>query len=446
MGFKRGLALVLTVCMLWSLGGCNGLTMDTEQMIRPPQLTGEMKEINQALSNGVKGAYKLIYPSAGDRRSAIITEDVDGDGILEAFAFFTKEAARSANVSVAMIRQRKGEWRLQAQQSIEAGGVECVEFCDLDGSGWKSILVGLEVFGGTDKLLAVYNTADGKLSQRMAQQYNNFLCCNLDEDSKNEIFIESISPTDGLHRASLFSLTQDGITELSTCLLDKTVKTVGTLTLGELSSGQPAVYIDEAKGAGAITEVVFLSKGMLVNPLLDAEIGENIRTLHAAALCANDINADGTLEIPVSIPLPVLPGTEEWESLSITGWFSFNGERLDIKQRTFENVSEKYRMTLPEKWTDKILLKRDADKKSVTVYSFDAQAQVLGSPLAVVRAFTKEQWNKVRRDGTAFKEVARNEEYIYAVMLSGPDNELSVSLEDFRKMFTVNVTGKGVVR
>lgn len=437
MSFKRWFVLLLTVSFLWSLSGCNGLTMDTEQMIRPPQLTGEMKEIDQALSGGVKGAYKLLYPSAGDRRSAIITEDVDGDGILEAFAFFTKEAERTANVSIALVRQIEGEWQLQAQQSVEAGGVECVEFCDLDGSGWKSILVGLEVFGGTDKLLAVYNTTDGKLSQRMKQQYNNFLCCNLDEDDKNEIFIESISPTDGLHRAALFSLTEEGITELSTCLLDKTVKTVGTVTLSELSSGQPAIYMDEAKGTGAITEVVYLSKGMLTNPLLDAEIGENIRTLHAATLTSTDINMDGTLEIPVSIPLPVLPGTEEWESLSITGWFSFNGERLDVKQRTFVNASEKYMITFPEKWTDKILLKRDADKRSLTVYTVDTSTQTLGESLAVVRAFTEEQWNKARREGTAYKEISRNDEFVYGVMLSADNAELSVPLEDFRKLFTV---------
>ena len=434
---RRRLSVIAVFVLLFCLCGCNGLTADTDQLIRPPQLTGEMKAIGKALSDGIKGSYTLKYPTAGDRRSAIITEDVDGDGILEAFAFYGKESDKTATVSVAMIRSVNGKWQFKAHQTIEASAVERVEFCDLDGSGYQSVLIGFEVFGSSEKQLAVYHTANGKLTKRMLQQYTDFLGCDLDEDGKNEIFVQSLSPADGVNRASLFALTDEGITERSTCLLDQTVKAAGTLTLGELSSGQPAVYVDEIKGTGAITEVLFLSKGHLVNPLLDTEVGENTRTLHNTALKGTDMNEDGVLEIPISIPLTQPVGVADWEQLYLTGWYSFNGERLDIQKRTAVNTADGYYITIPDKWAGKISLKRDTDAKQLTVYAVDGETQMLGNRLADVRYFPEKQWKEVRRKGTVYKEICRTDDGVFGVLLDETSENLSVSLEDFRKLFAV---------
>ncbi|MBR7070723.1 MAG: hypothetical protein IKI29_00935 [Clostridia bacterium] len=423
------------------LCGCDGLTADTEQLIRPPELTGEIKAIGQALSQGVKGTYSLKYPSSGDRRSAVITEDIDGDGILEAFAFFGKEEDKTPTVHVAMVHSVKGEWKMEAEQTVEAGGVESVEFCDLNHNGKKSVLIGLEVFGSSEKKLAVYDTDNGKLSQRMLQPYTNFLCADLNEDGKNEIFIQLLSPADGVHRASVIAVKKDGIEEISSCLLDQTVKTVGTITLGELSSGQPAVYLDETKGAGAITEVVFFAKGALVNPLLMPDLNENTVTLHNAMVQSRDINGDGIVEIPISLALPVPADRPEAERPELVGWHSFNGDRLVFIEKTIMNLVDYYEITLPEKWADKITCELVSDPNMLTIFPWDAQTQTAGDAWIQVRVFAEPQWKKERESGTAYKEICRNNQQIFAVLLRNSE-ELSISLEDFRKIFTAKEVEK----
>ena len=62
---------------------------DTDNILSPPELSGELKPIQQALVDSIKGEYTLKYPTYGEIKSAVVTEDLDGDGIKEAFAFYS---------------------------------------------------------------------------------------------------------------------------------------------------------------------------------------------------------------------------------------------------------------------------------------------------------------------------------------------------------------------
>ena len=77
---KKIECFIAAILLCFALCGCDMFTIDTEQLVTPPELTGDMYPIGKALSKSIKGEYHLKYPSLGENRSAIILEDIDGDG------------------------------------------------------------------------------------------------------------------------------------------------------------------------------------------------------------------------------------------------------------------------------------------------------------------------------------------------------------------------------
>ena len=72
---KKALALVIALLMCVAFSGCDILD-NTKEMVSPPELTGEMAQIAGALYKSVGTDYDLKYPASGDRRSAIVMEDI----------------------------------------------------------------------------------------------------------------------------------------------------------------------------------------------------------------------------------------------------------------------------------------------------------------------------------------------------------------------------------
>ncbi len=409
MSVKRVLCLVLICLMALGFCGCDTYTADTDELLAPPRLSGEMYPIRQALDKVAGNNYTLKYPSEGDRRSAVMLEDLDADATFEAFAFYSTVEDEQSKMHINVIRSQDGEWKSVAEQSIVAGGVERVEFADLDGDGKKEILVGWEIYGTSDLKLAVYSLDGNVLSQRMLQQYTSFVCCDLDENGVEEIFIQHLDTTQSINRAMLFVIGDEGVLQTAGCNMDSTVKTAHPPVVSELSSGQSAIYIDEVKGAGSITEVLFLEKGELKNPLLVGEgVAENTATLRPLGILSEDINGDGIIDIPIASDLPNADRTSN-ERLYYTNWSNFNGETLTLKSVTIVNQLDGYRFTVPSGWVGRIAVYKDTDKRIRTVFAYDNDEVNTALRLAQVCAVDEadedsyEDWIKLgERDDTVF--------------------------------------------
>ena len=89
MSLKKAAALIYTLIICISLCGCKMFTADTAELLSPPELTGDIAPIASAISASAGGEYTLKYPSVGNYRSAVVQNDINGDGIMEAFAFYS---------------------------------------------------------------------------------------------------------------------------------------------------------------------------------------------------------------------------------------------------------------------------------------------------------------------------------------------------------------------
>ena len=403
---------VILVCflMILALCGCDIFTAETAELISPPALTGDMLPIDKAIKESVGASYTLEYPSRGNYRSAIVQHDINKDGVLESFAFYSTQDRETTTMNINVIVKKGETWKSIAIQSINAGGVDRIDFCDLDADGNDEILVGWEIYGTSELKLAVYSLGEKTLTQRLLEQYNHYTYCDLDKDDKREIFIVRSFPGENRNSAHLYTLTSVGVSLLSTCELDSTAKTINHPVVSTLSNGKPAIYLDEIKGVGAVTEVIFLEKGQLQNPLMDKETKETSVTLRTATMESRDINGDGIIEIPVRRDVPTVTKNTESQKQYLTDWCSFGGETLTPQITAFMNLEEKYYYVIPKKWIGAIAILRDVENALTEIYRFDSESNVSGERLLYIKAVEKSKWDKGDYKNQDVTEIVNNGE------------------------------------
>jgi len=423
----------MSFCLCLCLCGCD-FAAQIDELVSPPELTGQMYPIAEALKKSAGGDYDLKHPTSGDNRSAVVLEDVNQDGTFEAFAFYSTYDDEMTNMHINLIRQIDETWVSVYDQTIVATGVEMVDFCDLNGNGNMEILVGWEVNGKTQKQLSIFSFDDENLTQQLLQPYSSFLCCDLDDNGTNEVFVHLLDIAQQTNRAIVYNFGSDGVAQTAGCLMDSGVKTASAPVLAQMTNGQNAVYIDEIKGVDAITEVLYLSRGQLVNPLLDAEAAfQNIATSRAAALTTRDINDDGIPEIPVASPLP---NAVTSEALYYTNWCSFNGEKLSTKLITVVNTVDGYLLKLPKSLIGKIAVSKDLDHHKREFYLYDAKEEKVDEPIFSICAVALDEWLDEDYHRGEMTELARNENWVFALKASKGAMSLKLTQQEIKEMFS----------
>ncbi len=434
--YKRLIVLIVCLFGIMCLSGCDLFAIDTAELLSPPMLSGELKPIADVISKTAGDGYSLKYPSRGDYRSAVIREDIDGDGILEAFAFYSVTDGETVTMNINAIAKRNGEWKSVSTQKIVAASVDKIEFCDLDGNGIKEILVGWEIYGTSEMRLAVYGFAENTLTQRMLQKYTHFETCDLDDDDRYEIFIINADIGAG-NTASLFALTDNGITQISACALDSASKTFNEPVISTLSNGKPAVYIDEIKGVGAVTEVIFLEKGSLVNPLYSAESKETIATLRSVSFSVTDITGDGIYEIPIQEYVPSVITNDANEMLYLTNWCSFNGETLTVQQTDMINVIDGYSYTVPARLIGKIAVLKNTSTHVRELYEYNSEQATIGSSLVLFKAVPNAEWKEEALRGTDGEEIIKRDGTVFVAYISDTAKAQGITIDTVKASFSL---------
>lgn len=427
--------ILLCLIMLFSLCGCDLFSGDTAELLLPPSLSGDLAPIAEAINSSAAGSYTFKYPSRGNFRSAVVQQDIDSNGTLEAFAFYSITEGENITMHINAIAFKDGSWTSVAQQKIVAGGVDKIEFCDLDADGIKEILVGWEIYGTSEMQLAAYSMGEDSLTQLMLESYTHFLTCDLNENDKNEIFVVKAASGEQTNSASVFEFSNKGVLEVSSCRLDNAAKTFNEPIVSTLSSGKPAIYIDEIKGVGAITEVLFIDKGLLVNPLLQSDTVENVSTLRSVTFTIRDINDDGILEIPVQENVPAVTKSEVNEKLYLTNWCSFNGEALTNQLISMVNVDDGYYYAIPSRWVGKIAVLKDTDNRIREIYLYDSEEMTVSESLLYIKAVNKKKWANGEYADENCEEIMSNGETTFICRISPAAEAEGITLKDVKSNF-----------
>ena len=412
---KKLLLLLLATAMTVVMCSCSGLGGNISDGISPPKPSGELYDIQQALEAYVGERINLVYPSSGKYRSAIITNDLDGDGKYEVFSFYSTETDDKTTVMhINYIRWTGEKWVSVSDLQVDCAGVESVEFAKLDNSNMPKIIVNWTRLSSAGKQLSVYKIDTGLLTEVTSANYSVYATCDFNSDGISDIVAVYLDSEKSVSTATLLSLGDNGFIQGSTCVLDGTVTSYYKPRVSRFTDGTPALFIDADKSTGIITEALYLKDGELTSAFGSAT-GENIRTLRTSSIRSEDINGDGCIDIPLAQKLPAVSGNTETDSAYMTIWNSFDGVVFTPIAQSIVNYTDGYMITIPEEWVGAFTVTRRTDINQRIILRWNEETKKEGEEILRIQVVRLKEWDSNRSGYENYVEIARDSESVYIV-------------------------------
>ena len=412
---KRLTLLFLSVVITAFMCSCTGFGANIADSLSPPKLSGELYDIQKELEAYAGENMKLVYPSAGAYRSAIVTDDLDGDGKFEAFSFYSTETDDKTTVMHLNFIRWTGEgWSCVSDLQVDCSGVESIEFKKLDGNLLPKIIVNWSRLSSLNNQISVYEIDSGKLTELVSANYSVYTTCDFNVDGINDIVAIYLDNEKKNSTATLLSFNESGITASSTCVLDGTVTSYYKPRLSKFTDGTQAIFIDADKATGVITEVIYLKDGQLVNAF-PSSTGENNATLRTSSIRSEDIDGDGCIDIPLAEKLPSAINSNMTDSAYVTVWNSFNGTSFKPIQYSLINYTDGYSLKVPENWVGQFTVTRRTDINQRIVLWWNSETETEGEEILRLQVLSVKEWEENRDEYGGFSEITRDSKKVYAV-------------------------------
>lgn len=377
--FLKTASVLIMIFLISSLCGCS-FSSSGEELMKAPLLPGEFGKVEEALKSGIDGDFTLKYPSTGEYRSAVFFYDTDFDGNKEAFAFYSTTENGTSVLHLALITVSDGKWTLSAKQDCSATGIETVTFSDLTGNDKSEIIVGWSVYGSVDKTVTAYEVSGNTLTPVLSEPYTSFLVCDIDDDLQDDILIYRLNSSEVTASVKYFSVTKDGVAEKGSCISDGNVSALTSMKLSRIKDGTKAVVLDEAKGGGLITEIIYFSENSLINPLYKPTSTDKPLTFRTLDILSFDVDGDGFAEIPVLTDSQVSGGEKT------VSWCLYDGTNLIKSACSITDTSNGFSVILPKSLPDTSVAVYDENEKEYIIYEYYAESDNIGKELLKIKS------------------------------------------------------------
>lgn len=343
----RAAAAILAVVLTVPMFGCSVFNVfSVDSLIKAPRLTGDNAEIQKAFESAVGSEVSLVRPVAGEYRSAYVLHDYDGDGVNEAIVFYMpKDTAGEVRMHFLKYSETERKWNSVTDVKGNGSDVHSITFCNFDRDSVAEIAVAWAFADGQkDKMLTVYRYSDTENSNKKdfvslaSVRISDFNFIDVDFDGADELLYTIIDPASEKPTAQFKSLKYDIATErfvpLSEVQLDSRIVSLVSYS-HDMRAGNYRFYIDAQLSDGRyMTEIVFYdySRSAFVRPVDENGIPLGEMTLRRPYILSDDINSDGSVEVPrcelyeKSEVLSPKEGSDS--SVFATEYYNFNGEKL----------------------------------------------------------------------------------------------------------------------
>ncbi len=293
--------------------GCSAAagSADVDALLRAPQLTGQSSAVLRALNSYLGATATLKYPASGDFLSPFLFGDWDGDGTQEAAVLYAGDGS-GANVWLAVLEPgQDGTWRVTQTAEGLSSEVESVTYARLREDDSQQILVGYGSQG--DTYLTVYSytndSAGSTLQTVLRQAYTEMLLADITGRTDTQDLVLALPSEDPGEGVNLQLLTSVSGTFKSSQLLSigaGVYSSCASLHAGTGRDGGSYLVMDGwAGGAGtylASTILVYDGTNFLtVYQPVNVSDFYRATTRYDPALLSQDIDGNGTVDIPVEV-------------------------------------------------------------------------------------------------------------------------------------------------
>ena len=333
--------IAIFLLLAFALTGCYAFGAD--DLYALPQRSRVYRELQTAVETA-------SAPLSGANRQAVQQADLDGDGVEETLVFCKMEGDRPLKVLI--LRRAEESYELACTLEGDGTAFDSVQYSQIDGEPGLEILLSRRIGEQVQEFLSIYTLTDGSPVELMSSGYTAYTVLDLDGDQLSDVFVLRAN-ADGLRaNAELFrfrdgELRKDAETNLSTG-----AESVKRILTGQIAEGVPAVFVASAYDENKlITDVFSLVNDSFENITQNDESGQSSETVRNYYVYSTDIDNDGVIELPNTLPLPALEGDAGSENQYRIVWYNLSpdGTRTD-KMSTYHSFAEGWFLYLPETW------------------------------------------------------------------------------------------------
>lgn len=347
---KRILALGLLIALL--LCGC-GRIGSIDELFRLPQLSDEYLDLQRTIDEILGGGAVFAAPTGGTHRQSVQLYDLDGDGVTEALAFFRFPGEKPLKIVV--FRQSEGSYGKAAVIEGDGESIESIDYADMDGDGWREIVVGWGVGSGL-KMLELFTLRGFLVSSVAATDYSRYVLGDMDGDGDSEVMAVRQDAAEGDWYVRLWALAADGEVDTAYQRLSNGLEGISKLNCGKLRDLSGALFAEGSCQGGLVTDILTWQGGELRNITLDSSTGISEGTLRNSAAAFQDLQGIGQPLIPMPRTLPAQGET----AYRVLDWYGYNRRgRPTLVMTTYHNYSDSWYLVLPAGWGDQITIRRE---------------------------------------------------------------------------------------
>lgn len=402
------LCFVIALCLVLSSCDSSSVIRPVNALLSPPLYYEEYEELVQAFNANVGKGALLCSPQSGSHKSAIVVEDVDSDGDTEAIIFY-RASAEDTVVRMHYFTSSSDEWVSNGDFNGYGNEVKSVVVEDMDGDGYKELIVTWSLSGVTESnVTSIYRATymTGKFKEISNEACVMCEVVDIDSDSNKEIFYISQSNTSGVIQkmAKVMKLSGDSVVHMGETKIDPNISTYKSFKTEKASGDSPLkIYIDAFKGENnMITELVYWDKEKkeLIAPLIDPETLANNVTLRFEPILSSDINNDGIIDIPVQSEVFANGDdstTIDVENVYLTRWCNFRtSSEYETVENTLINYSDGYMIFIDEDELDTIGIRNYRSQNCWVVYEVQSNGEE--EEIFSVMKVPAQRWNEKKSD------------------------------------------------
>lgn len=418
---RKRLALLLLTSVLM-ISGCSA-GVSVENLLTPPKLEPEQNEIYQALINSVGTGIKLKYPKGGDYRSAFVLQNIDDEPGNEALVFYESASVQAGEnaLRLKLLDKNDGKWNAVYDIACVGSEVESISFAEI-GKGGTSIIVRYSMLGKNEKSFSVINYRDGVPVELLTASYSCLEVIDLNSDGEDELFCVVPDKVNETSTAILYANTEKGFERLSETTLGGGNSDYISVTNGMLNERINALFLDYSRGSGIYgTDVVYCIGNQLLSPDTSGEnspsnLVSRVTNDYMAEIKCSDIDNDGFVEIPATIPLPGYETLSRSEQLCAVRWYTIEYNKPAAKHYSYYSSKFRFVLLFPNRWQGFVTASVNYAANEIVFYSYDSSKSVAehdeSSEIMRIRAVSRSA-ESLPENMDEYRILGENDETVY---------------------------------
>ena len=342
-------AMILLVVLLFT--GC--YAFDSDDFYALPKRSEKYRSLQAAVEEAMgDGSYSA--PVSGANRQTIQQVDLDGDGVEEALVFCKMDAERPLKVLI--LKQSREDYRVICTLEGDGSAFDSVQYAQIDGEPGLEILLSRRIGEQVQQFLSVYSLKNDTVTELMSSRYAAFTTLDIDGDQLTDLFLLLANPNGPSAIADLYRFHDGELQKEAEASLSMSADSVKRILTGNLAQDVPAVFVASAYDENnLITDVFAMGEKGFANITRNDESGQSSQTVRNYYVYSTDIDNDGLIEMPNTLPLQPIAGDEGSEGQYRIVWYNLgvDGARTE-KMTTYHNYGEGWFLYLPESWCENL--------------------------------------------------------------------------------------------